>query len=316
VPGCLTAARQLAGEFTLRLKILREKLVNIASLLELELDFSEEDLEFTDRKDISKQITDTINFCTELADSYKAAEILRSGFFVAIAGYPNSGKSTLFNTLLNRKRAIVSEIPGTTRDYLEEIIYINGIAIKLTDTAGLRPTENIIEIEGIKLVESVLEQSNLILIINDITISPNHSNKLYEEIARKYPDSKIYLLQNKIDKVPEDKIESLKSGFANELKISAKKGTGIDKLRNFLESEASQNIDRTKDILVNQRHSILLRQAAGELKTALAAIASNLQNELIAIDIRRAGKTLGEITGDTWNEDLLNGIFSRFCIGK
>ncbi len=316
VPGCLTAARQLTGEFTARMKILGEKLVKIASLLELELDFSEEDLEFTDRNEISNQIADTISFCTELADSYKAAEILRSGFFVAIAGYPNSGKSTLFNTLLNRQRAIVSEIPGTTRDYLEEIIYINGIAIKLTDTAGLRESDNIVEIEGIKLVESVLKLSNLILIINDITISPEQSNKLYKKIALNYPDSKIYLLQNKIDKVDENNIGRLSSGIEHELKISAKKQIGINNLRNMLENEALQNIERTRDILINQRHAILLKQAVSELQSALYAISSNMQNELIAIDIRKAGKTLGEITGDTWNDDVLNNIFSRFCIGK
>jgi tRNA modification GTPase len=316
VPGCMTAARQLNGEFTARLKALREKLLDIASLLELELDFSDEDIEFTNRENIKSLISETIDYCSELADSFKSAEIMRSGYFVAIAGYPNSGKSTLFNTLLQRKRAIVSEIPGTTRDYLEEMIYINGIAIRLTDTAGLRATENIIEIEGIKLVETVLEQSDLIFIINDMSISPDHSDKLLNRIKLKFSNSKVYLLQNKIDKVDSGKLETIPKEYENEIRISAKKGIGIDLLKDILEREASQSIDRTKDILVNQRHAKLLRQASSELENALIAVNSNLENEIIAIDIRSSAKTLGDITGDTWNEDVLNNIFSRFCIGK
>ena len=316
IPGCLTAARQLTGEFTARLKGLREKLLDIASLLELELDFSEEDIEFINRENIKSLIKETRDYCNDLADSFKSAEILRSGFFVAIAGYPNSGKSTLFNTLLQRKRAIVSEIPGTTRDYLEEMIYINGIAIRLTDTAGLHPTENIIEIEGIKLVETVLEHSDLILIINDISISPGHSDKLFNSIKTKYPNSKVYLLQNKIDNVDSDKLDTMPPETVNEIRISAKKGIGIDTLKEVLEKKASQSIDRTKDILVNQRHALLLRQSASDLSDALTAIESKLENEIIAIDIRSTAKTLGEITGDTWDEDVLNNIFSRFCIGK
>ncbi|MBI5323879.1 MAG: tRNA uridine-5-carboxymethylaminomethyl(34) synthesis GTPase MnmE [Ignavibacteriae bacterium] len=316
VPGCMTAARQLTGEFTARLKELRQKLLDIASLLELELDFSDEDIEFTNREKIKLLINETRIYCNELADSYKSAEILRSGFFVAIAGYPNSGKSTLFNTLLQRNRAIVSEIPGTTRDYLEEMIYINGLAIRLTDTAGLRPTENIIEIEGIKLVESVLEQSDLILIINDLSISPDHSDKLLQSIKSKYKNSTIYLLQNKIDKVESSIIDSLPAEYDKEIRISAKAGVGIDSLKEILENEASQSIDRTKDILVNQRHSLLLKQCSSELENANSAIDSDMENEIIAIEIRSAAKTLGEITGDTWDEDVLNNIFSRFCIGK
>jgi len=316
VPGCLTAARQLTGEFTARLKGLREKLLDIASLLELELDFSEEDIEFTNRENINLLIKETKDYCNDLADSFKSAEILRSGYFVAIAGYPNSGKSTLFNTLLQRKRAIVSEIPGTTRDYLEEMIYIHGMAIRLTDTAGMRPSENIIEIEGIKLVETVMEQSDLILIINDISISADHSDKLLKSIKTKYTKSKVYLLQNKIDKVEQEIINLMPPVNDNEIRISAKIGIGIDALKEALEKEALQSIDRTKDILVNQRHALLLRQSISELNNALTAIESKLENEIIAIDIRSAAKTLGEITGDTWNEDVLNNIFSRFCIGK
>ena len=316
VPGCTTAARQLTGEFTARIKELRKKLLDIASLLELELDFSDEDIEFTNRDKIKELIIETRNYCDELANSFKSAEIMRSGYFVAIAGYPNSGKSTLFNTLLQKKRAIVSEIPGTTRDYLEEMIYINDIAVRLTDTAGLRKTENIIEIEGIKLVESVLEQSDLILIINDMSISHDHSYKLLQSIKSKYTNSKIYLLQNKIDKVPAEQSGKIPKEYNNEIRISAKKGVGIDSLKQILEKEASQSIDRTKDILVNHRHALLLKQASTELNNAIDSIDNKSQNEIIAIDIRAVVKILGNITGDTWDEDVLNNIFARFCIGK
>ena len=162
-----TSARQLFGEFTKQISKFRKDLIDIASLLEIELDFTDEDVEFVSKTKVKNKVIEIINFAQILIDSYKTAQILRSGYFVAIVGYPNSGKSTLFNTLLKKNRAIVSEIQGTTRDYLEEFIYLNDIPIKLIDTAGIRQTTDIIEIEGIKFVESLLEQSNLILVLND-----------------------------------------------------------------------------------------------------------------------------------------------------
>lgn len=312
VPGTIIAARQLHGEFTSRISNLRKKLLDICSLLELELDFSDEDLTFVQKDQIRSEIIVAINFCRSLAESYKAAEILRSGFFVGIAGFPNSGKSTLFNALLKKNRAIVSEIPGTTRDYLEENLIINGLVIKLIDTAGLRETENIIEMEGIKLVQSVLEQSNLILVLNDISISPEHSDELLLKIKKEYPNQKVLLIQNKIDIVNSTegkrKIDSVL--------ISAKTGEGINELESLLEKEARLNTDGIVDVLINQRHALLLSRIAEQLTTAVTSINEGRENELISLDIRNAVNLLGELSGENWNEDVLNNIFSRFCIGK
>lgn len=310
IPGVHTAARQLNGEFKKKLVDLRKQLVNIAGLLELELDFADEDLEFIEKNQIKEKIISTLNYCNNLAQTYKSSEILRSGYFVGITGFPNSGKSTLFNALLQKNRAIVSHIPGTTRDYLEESLFLGGINIRITDTAGIREASNIIEIEGIKMVESVLEQSNLILVLNDISISPVYSNSILKHLQSKYKQTKILLVQNKIDI-----IENFKPSETS-LGISAKQGIGIEKLKSIIEKEALKSTERVHDILINQRQAQLLLQAANDLENALISFNNNMENEIISIDIRQASKRLGEITGDSWSEEVLNNIFENFCIGK
>lgn len=311
VPGAQTAARQLNGNFTFRIQELRKKLLDTASLLELELDFSEEDIEFVESSRIIKEINEIIEFCHNLKNSFHSAEILREGFYIAIVGYPNSGKSTLFNTLLNRQRAIVSEIPGTTRDYLEEKIIVKDIPVRIIDTAGIRDAQDIIEIQGIRLVESVLQQADMILILNDMKLGAEHSQELIDDIKSKYIDRKTILIQNKIDLLSINPLSN-----DNIIYISAKRNEGIDILRNVLANEAEKSIERNKDVLINQRHSILLEKAENILNQSIVNIKQKKDNVLIAYDIRTAAGALGEITGETWNEDVLNNIFSRFCIGK
>lgn len=308
VPGIETAARQLEGNFTIRLKEIRQQLLDISSLLELELDFADEGLDFVPKSDIMDKIHNVITFCRELIDSYTASEICRSGFYVAIAGYPNSGKSTLFNSLLGRNRALVSHIEGTTRDYLEESIYLNGIKVILTDTAGIRDTEDTIEIEGIKLVESVIERSNMVMILNDSSISKNNSNSLAEKVISRYADKEVFIVQNKVDT----------SGYNSdsEVCISAKTGTGIDKLKELMHNSAVNSIKGLNDILINSRHRALLQDVNRTLSDALQSLESGMENEIIAIELRTATKILGELTGEAWNEEVLANIFSRFCIGK
>ncbi|MFN3269813.1 MAG: GTP-binding protein, partial [Candidatus Kapaibacteriota bacterium] len=225
--------------------------------------------------------------------------------------FPNSGKSTLFNALLKRKRAIVSEIPGTTRDYLEETIYIDGFSVRLIDTAGLRATEDIIEIEGIRMVESLLAQSNLILVINDLTQGQTHSDALFFELRERYKASRSILIQNKIDLV-----ESLPQQRDFEIFISAKNNQGLDKIQELIREELRKETQHIKDVLINQRHHLLLKRAGEELRKARESLLEGLGNELVADDLRKAVKTLGEIVGDTFSQDVLNNIFSKFCIGK
>lgn len=307
VAGALTSARQLIGEFTQRLKELRHNLIRTAGLLELELDFSEEDIELIDNSLVRERLVESQKYCNELADKFRASEVLRSGFIVAVAGFPNSGKSTLFNKILQKNRAIVSEIEGTTRDYIEEDILLGDVKVRLIDTAGLRETEDIIEIAGIKLVESVLEQSNLVIVLNDASRGVEQSEELYRTLKQKYPNSEFTLVQNK-----SDLLESKSEGIF----ISAKTGEGVEKITDKIRLIAKSSVDRINDVLINKRHADLLRRTSNEIQRGIDAIDANMQNEIIAIDIRNATNTLGEITGDRWNEEVLAEIFSGFCIGK
>lgn len=314
VAGIRTAARQLYGGFNKRIMELRQDLIKIASLLELELDFADEDIELIDKNDILRIINETRNYCKELTDSYHSAQIMRSGYYVSIAGYPNSGKSTLFNAILKKERAIVSDMPGTTRDYLQETIFRNNIAINIFDTAGIRNTEDIIEIEGIRLAGNVLEQSDVILIINDITKGRKNSDNLVNAIKETYKTT-ILLLQNKIDLI-DNSIDNQTDILPNEFLISAKKSIGIESVLAKIDELALNSIDRTKDILINQRHYLLLTDIIKNLDSAINAIKNNLENEIIAIDIREAIKKIGELTGEIWSDEILDFIFSKFCIGK
>lgn len=304
------STRQLLGNFTQRIQSFKAKLIKIAGLLELELDFSDEDIDLISKKDIIAMIDELLNFNNEIIDSFNSAQILHNGFAVALVGYPNSGKSTLFNKLLNKNRAIVSPVPGTTRDYLEEYHYYDGIPVKLFDTAGIRDTDDIVEIEGINLVESVIKQSNLIFVINDASNDVNYSDKLFDEIKQKYADKTYYLLQNKID------ISPTKPRRNEEIVISAKNEINLNTVKDVIKIIAKQSISRVNDILVNERQHHLLKQINIDLTNARQSIINNFQNEFIAIDVRNAIKKLGELTGEIYNEDILNQIFSSFCIGK
>lgn len=316
-PSAQTSVRQLEGNFTKRLIEFRKNLIDIASLLELELDFSDEDIELIDRDIIKDRLIKAKNFCNELIDHKKKSEILKSGYYVSIVGYPNSGKSTLFNTILKKERALVSEIEGTTRDYLEEYIFINEIAIKLFDTAGLRDTEDTIEIMGIKLVDSIIKQSNILFLLNDITKGKEFSNSLLNELNNKYPNITIHIIQNKIDEF--DKVDNFNEFYTeheSEIYISAKQNIGIEKLKNIIYQNAINSIDSYSDVLINQRHYDLLKITIENLERALESLDIYTENEIIAIDIRNAYTTIGEITGENYNEEVINNIFGAFCIGK
>jgi len=309
-PGTITAARQLDGKFTEKLSFLRSSLIDIAGLLELELDFTEEDLEFIDRKDLLFKVNEVINFCQSLADTYVGSEILRSGFQIGIVGKPNSGKSTLFNALIGKDRAIVSDIAGTTRDYIEESVYVDGITLRFADTAGLRETDNLIEIEGIKLVDNVLRRSNLILVLADISDEYMSSIELAKALNSQYKEAIVLIAANKIDK--QDKFKRSLFDFS----ISAKSGVGISLLKEKIADIAKSNTERVSDALINSRHFALLKSTIYHLINALNSIDSNMSNEVVAIDIRNAGKCIAEITGEEWNDEILNQVFARFCIGK
>ena len=310
--GSQTAARQLAGGFTARLSKLRDTLISASGLLEVELDFSEEGYEFVGRPAFLKALDEGIAFGHLLANSAKAAEILRSGFYCAVVGYPNAGKSSLFNALLDRTRAIVSHIPGTTRDYLEESVIVDGYTIHVYDTAGLRNTQDTIELQGIVLTSSLLEQSNLILVVNDASLGFDHSDELVTELAGQTSGVPIVVIQNKMDLV-----QSLISPLREtDIPCSTVTGDGLSALRSMLASAAKSSSAGLTDVLVNARQATLLKSLVEHLESARSAIQEDQPADLIAIDLRAGVRILGEISGETWNPDILDSVFSRFCIGK
>ena len=313
VPSANISAKQLRGGITNLLSKLRTKLINIASTIELEMDFAEENITLSDNENILNNIESAINTTSTLINSFNSASILRDGFVVAITGKPNAGKSTLFNTLLNSQRAIVSAIAGTTRDYISEIIYINDIPIKIIDTAGLYETTDIIEIKSIEYTHKILEQANLILFINDISDNDNSCKKLLHQIISKYPNKKIILVNNKIDLcanyLPDRTIENIV--------ISAnKQDDNFTKLKNKIFEIAKKQIQITNDILLNERQYFKLIETLNSLNTAKTLLLQGTISEILSIEIRNAGRLIGELTGQTWNEEVLNNIFDRFCIGK
>ncbi|MBS1561984.1 MAG: tRNA uridine-5-carboxymethylaminomethyl(34) synthesis GTPase MnmE [Bacteroidetes bacterium] len=309
--GAQTAARQLAGGFTKRLAALRTDLLDVCGLLELELDFSEEDVEFVDKEKLTETLRNIRSYARSLADTASSAEVLRSGFYCAVVGYPNAGKSSLFNALLSRDRAIVSDIAGTTRDYLEETIFVDGYAIHLYDTAGLRETEDSIELQGIRITTSLIEQSDLVLVVNDITVGNAHSDTLCTDLTSRFPDAKVVVVQNKVDGT-----DIVPANDERKIYCSALTGAGVPELRAFLARRVAESTSAVNDVLVNGRQAALLRSAADSLTQAIDGLGAQVSNEYITVDIRAAIRLLGDITGETWNVDVLDTIFSRFCIGK
>lgn len=310
--GAQTAARQLAGGFTKRLAGLREHLLNVCGLLELELDFSEEDVEFVDRTALLAALDEGITIAERLAASAASAEILRSGLQVAVVGYPNAGKSSLFNAMLSRERAIVSDVPGTTRDYLEETLFVDGYCIRLIDTAGIRSSDDVIEMQGVRLTKSLVEQSNMVLIVNDASLGHGHSEALASDLASVTGSRPMLTVQNKIDLVADDN----KTTAEGDICVSAVCGTGLSALRDALSEVARKNGDVIADVLVNARQASLLRSLASSLQQASAGIQEGRSMDFVAVDVRTAIRHLGDIAGVTWSPDILETIFSRFCIGK
>lgn len=319
VPGARFAARQLVGGLTKQLSELRQQLIETAALLELELDFAEEEVEFVSRSELLRRLEEAARWCEQLADSYRAAEILRSGFFVGCVGYPNAGKSSLFNALLRRQRAIVSPIPGTTRDYLEESFFAQGIPIRLVDTAGLRETDDVLELEGIRLAEQVIRQCNVILVINDVTEGIEHSEALLRRLQQHFPEATYAYVQNKIDLLGDGGVPTSNGVDALGVPvfwISALRGDGVEGLRNWLGEQARRSSELGVDALINARQASLLREAARALTASQHALRSGLSGEFVVADLRQAVERLSELTGETWREEVLNTIFARFCIGK
>jgi len=321
------AMQQMRGGFSSEIAKLREELLNFASLIELELDFAEEDVEFADRTQF-KQLIERINFVLKrLIDSFSVGNVIKNGIPVAIVGEPNVGKSTLLNALLNEDRAIVSEIAGTTRDTIEDEISIGGIGFRFIDTAGIRDTKDVVESIGIKKTFEKIEQAQVVLLLVGspqlaVGSSAVESFKIeIEKIKNKFPQKQLLVILNKIDQITDSDLAelttSLGSHTENLIPISAKTGFGVEQLTNKLLNLINTGALRNNETIVtNSRHYDALLKAFEEIQKVQYGLETDLSGDLLAIDIKQALYHFGEITGEITNDDLLGNIFANFCIGK
>ena len=306
-----TALKQLRGGFSNKLQELRTKLIDFASLIELELDFSEEDVEFADRKQFETLLAAIKEELEKLVQSFKLGNVIKNGIPVAILGAPNVGKSTLLNTLLNEDKAIVSDIAGTTRDAIEDELNIEGFKFRFIDTAGIRETTDTIENLGIKKSLEKAGIANIILFLIDA--DANLDNQLLElEKIKTSAGDKLLLVINKIDLNPE-----IKDNFKNALFISAKKNEGIETLKErLLTFVNTEQLSNNETIVTNLRHYEELQLTLHEINSIIDGLNSGLTGDFLAVNIRQSLFHLGSITGEVTTDTLLGNIFGKFCIGK
>jgi tRNA modification GTPase len=312
------AMQQMRGGFSSKIRLLREHLINFAALIELELDFSEEDVEFADRTELKKLVEKINGIIRNLVSSFEVGNVIKNGIPVAIVGKPNAGKSTLLNVLLEDDRAIVSEIPGTTRDTIEDEMTIDGVLFRFIDTAGLRTTTDIIEQIGVNKALEVIRKSAIVIYLFDShTLSPGDLRLELELLKEYIGTSQLVVVANKIDSENTADLQSEFVDFPGMIFISAKEQRNIAALKQKLVSLFDmRTLEATDTIVTNARHASSLRRAATALDNVMSGLANNIAGDLLALDIRYALEELGNITGEVTNDDLLETIFSRFCIGK
>ena len=305
--------RQLDGVLSTKILEMREQLVGALGLLELELDFVEEDVEFVDKAKFTAHIKNVIIEIENLLSTYKKGKMWREGVQVALVGPPNAGKSSLLNALLNEERSIVSHVPGTTRDFIEEKITIEGLLFRIIDTAGLRHTEDSIEKEGVRRTRKIIEDSDIVVLVHDCTVP-------FSEDEKALMEKKTGLLAlNKVDLNPEINIGQFTRPNWTLFATSALKRNGLNKLRNGLASSFNDPLlpyASETFVISNQRHFLALERTGQHVKSALISLEEKKSNEFIAVDIRSAIDAIGEIVGFVTSEEMLNSVFSKFCIGK
>jgi len=300
---------QLDGLLSKKVNDLREMLVNASSFVELELDFAEEDLEIIDKNELITKIDNIVSEIDKLLSTYSFGRVIRDGVNVAIVGQPNVGKSSLLNYILKESRAIVSKIPGTTRDVIREEVSIGGILFKLFDTAGIRIPEDEIEKEGVLRSREAVRSSDVIMMIGDVEQS--FSADLSKDLRKLTKKENIIRVLNKIDLVDQSNVE-------NDVEVSAKTGEGIENLFKLLKEKSLGNNSYSEKsaIVSNLRHHNCLKKAKESLIIAKKSAARNMSGEFVALDLRNAENSLAEIIGTVTTDDILNNVFSKFCIGK
>lgn len=319
------AMNQMRGGFSAELHVLREQMLEFISLLELELDFSEEEVEFADRRRLLDLLNQVLQLIQKLSESFSYGNAIKNGVSVAIVGKPNVGKSTLLNALLNEEKAIVSEIAGTTRDAIEDTINLDGVLFRFIDTAGLRHTKDEIESKGIEITRRKMNQAAMVVLLLDAsdTLKDILESIMYvRDYVSKKQDLKLIVVLNKVDKI--QKADELEQQILPDLKegeqlvsISAKTKTNIKTLESILLKTIGREQYGSNDVVVtNARHYEALSNAGEAVKRALSGIKGNISGEFVAQDIREAIRQLGLITGEIGTEEVLGNIFKNFCIGK
>lgn len=309
------AHQQLEGQLGKHIKKFRQQIIDATAMVELELDFSEEDVEFANKGQLRELLVEVNDEIGRLLDTYETGRLVKDGVKTVFIGRPNAGKSTLLNTLVGTERAIVTDIAGTTRDTIDADWSYDGLLFKLIDTAGLRETKDVIEAEGVKRSHKAFEQADLVVYLKDLSqpIAPDEREEIasFQKRASKTP---FLLVGNKLD-VEQD---SQEERIHYDLKISALDGENIDQLKKIMKERALENKDYdTSSLLVtSSRHRDSLQKARENVQRAIQALDSGMTGDLLSIDLRAALKELGTITGEITTEDLLDSIFSRFCIGK
>lgn len=311
-----TAMQQMRGGFAKELSALREQLISFSALIELELDFSQEDVEFADRTQLYHLINESTDVVKHLVDSFRMGNVIKNGVNTAIVGKPNAGKSTLLNTLLNENRAIVSDIAGTTRDTIEEVLNIQGVLFRLIDTAGIRESADVIESIGVQKTMEKIKEAGIVLYLFDV--NETSLAELQTQVTTFEQGGINYLLiGNKTDMIGQPAAAQKFDGVDDILFISAKQHEHIEELKSRLVQRVMSGDINTEDTIVtNARHYAALQEVLKALHDVRAGLDNQLPGDLLALDIRRCLHYLGEITGQITNEDQLDFIFSKFCIGK
>lgn len=310
------AISQMRGGFSSEIQKLRNELIHFASMIELELDFGEEDVEFANRNDLKILVDKLLRAVEQLIASFDLGNVIKNGVPTVIAGKPNAGKSTLLNALLNEEKAIVSEIAGTTRDFIEDEINIGGIIFRFIDTAGLRETTDIIEAIGVSRTQEKMKTASLILYLFDLTDSD--MVEINQDINRLENQGVPFVkVANKIDKASPAFVSELKAKYPDTIFISAGQKENLEVLKNRIQELVNLDKFRTGNTIVtNIRHYDSLVKTRQSLLDVLEGLERQITNDFLAMDIRRSLHYLGEITGEITTDDLLANIFSKFCIGK
>lgn len=311
------AVDQLEGKLSRKLKTARSSLIGLIAHIEVTVDYPEHDIEEITGDKVYKEVKDIIVKLSDIIKGFEKGRVIREGINVVIIGKPNVGKSSLLNELAGKNKAIVTDIPGTTRDIIEEYINMNGIPVRITDTAGIRETEDVVEKIGVEKAETAAQGADLVIMMIDAAEGVKNEDI---SILQKLSNKKLMILLNKIDLINAEKIKNIEEIFhgKNVIKTSIKEGIGLSKLeeeiaRLFFKGE----IDANSEILVtNVRHKSLIDKAIKSLKEACASYENSMPLDCITIDIKNAAEYLGQVTGESTSEDVMHEIFSRFCIGK